>query len=53
VVDLPSDDPRAQVNEILISAMAVSRQNLSTGERLRESATVTVQPVNLEAPPAS
>jgi hypothetical protein len=54
VVDLPSDDPMwAQVNEILISAMAVSRQNLSTGERLRESATVTVQPVNLEAPPAS
>jgi hypothetical protein len=54
VVDLPSDDPTwAQVSEILISAMAVSHQNLSTGEQLRESATVTVQPLNFESPPAS
>jgi len=54
VVDLPSDDPTwAQVNEVLISAMAVSRQSLSTGERLRESATVTVQPLNLETTPAN
>ena len=49
VVDLPSEDPTwVQVNEILVSATAVSRQNLSTGERLRESATVTVEPLNLE-----
>jgi Tfp pilus assembly protein PilW len=49
VVDLPSDDPTwVQVNEILVSATAVSRQTLSTGERLRESATVTVEPLNLE-----
>jgi len=54
VVDLPSDDPTwAQLNEVLISATAVSRQNLSTGERLRESATVAVQPLNLEAALAS
>jgi hypothetical protein len=50
VVDLPSDDAKwAQVKELLISATAVSRQNLSTGERLRESGTVTVQPLNLQA----
>jgi hypothetical protein len=49
VVDLPSDDPTwVQVNKILVSATAVSRQTLSTGERLRESATVTVEPLNLE-----
>jgi hypothetical protein len=41
------------VNEILVSAMAVFPQKLSIGERRRESATVTVQPLNLEAPPAS
>ena len=49
-----ADDPTwAQLNEVLISATAVSRQNLSTGERLRESATVAVQPLNLEAALAS
>src|SRR5262245_54979982 len=54
VVDLPSDAPTwAQVKEILIGATAVSPQNLSTGERLRESATVTVQPLNLNAALAS
>jgi Tfp pilus assembly protein PilW len=54
VVDLPSDDRTwTRVNEIVMSATAVSRQSLSTGERLRESATVTVEPLNLEAPPAS
>ena len=54
VVDLPSDDPTwAQLNEVLISATAVSRQNLSTGERLHRDRGRFAQPLNLEAALAS
>ena len=50
VIDLPPDNPTwVQVSEVLLTATAVSSQNLSGGARLRESATVTVQPRNLVA----
>ncbi|MET0151007.1 MAG: hypothetical protein ABW298_00140, partial [Candidatus Binatia bacterium] len=50
VIDLPADNPTwVQVSEVILSATSISRQNLSTGARLRESATVTVQPRNLVA----
>jgi type II secretory pathway pseudopilin PulG len=50
IVDLPPDNPTwVQVSEVLLTATAVSRTNLSGGARLRESATVTVQPRNLVA----
>lgn len=50
VVDLPADNPTwVQVSEVIVNLTAVSSQLLSTGNRFRQSATVTVQPRNLIA----
>lgn len=50
VVDLPPDNPTwMQVSEVLVTASVVSRQNLSTGARFRQSVTVAVQPRNMLA----